>query len=129
MHLLSYLLKKTALQLIKLACLDGYSTYDGRRIAMMYKTSSRKKVPIPINPELHIFAFPTMSPSQFDCNWIFYNHVQAIKPTTKKLSQTIITFKYKEQLALKESYYTIEKQMYRTAVCMLSFSQQNKQSS
>ncbi|WP_272447814.1 competence protein ComK [Aquibacillus salsiterrae] len=39
----------------------------------------------------------------------------------------MITFKNEEQLALKESYYVMEKQMYRTATCMLAFSQQTKQ--
>ncbi|MDC3418713.1 competence protein ComK [Aquibacillus sp. 3ASR75-54] len=28
---------------------------------------------------------------------------------------------------MKESYYVMEKQMYRTATCMLAFSQQTKQ--
>ncbi|MDC3418729.1 competence protein ComK, partial [Aquibacillus salsiterrae] len=44
---------------------------------------------------------------------------------TQQLSQSIITFKNEEQLALKESYYVMEKQMYRTATCMLAFTQQS----
>ncbi|MDL4842469.1 competence protein ComK [Aquibacillus rhizosphaerae] len=117
--------KKTPIQLIKKACLEGGSSYDGRRSAMIYLTSCRRKVPIPIDPNKDIFAFPTHSPSQYSCEWIFYNHIRLIRSSINSMSNNpvcMITFKNGQQLTTESSYYTIEKQMYRTAMCMLRLS-------
>jgi competence protein ComK len=114
---------KKPLQLIKTACLKGGSTYEGRRTAVHYLTQSKNKVPIPINPLEHFYAFPTHSPNQFHCNWIFYHHVKSMTPC-KKSNETIITFKNSQELTLPVSHYTLEKQLYRTATCMLRFSNQ-----
>jgi competence protein ComK len=117
--------KKTPLQLIKAACLDGWSTYEGRRKAVMYLTGSKQKVPIPVNPRDNIYAFPTQSPKEFNCSWIFYHHVKFIHPTHVKTEdpiQSIITFKNHQELPMNESCYVLEKQMQRTAICILSFS-------
>ncbi|MRH43333.1 competence protein [Aquibacillus halophilus] len=117
-------IKQTPLEIIKVACLDGGASYDGRRAAVMYQTSCHRKVPIPINPSKNIFTFPTHSPSQLQCKWIFYNHVKIIKPyySSKSLiPQSIITFKDGQQIIVDESYYILEKQMQRTAICILQF--------
>lgn len=98
--------KKTPLQLIKAACLDGGASYEGRRAAVTHLTGAMQKVPIPINQLTNIFAFPTHSPTVFHCSWIFYHHVRTIKPpenpadTTK---QAIIHFKNDLQLPMSES--------------------------
>ncbi|GGM40547.1 hypothetical protein GCM10011351_28430 [Paraliobacillus quinghaiensis] len=88
--------KQTALQIIKQACLDGASSYQGRRSAVSYKTGIKRKVPIPINLVKNIYAFPTQSPSQYDCSWIFYNHILCVTPnvpTSETDYKSIITFK------------------------------------
>ncbi|WP_017756522.1 competence protein ComK [Calidifontibacillus oryziterrae] len=116
--------KKPPLKLIQTACLDGGATYEGRRKAMCYHTGAKQKVPIPINPRDHIFAFPTLSPEAFNCNWIFYNHVksiQSVPSTHEQPAQSIITFQNNQQVTLPESVYTLEKQMQRTAICILLF--------
>ena len=85
-------MKKTPLQLIKAACLEGGSSFEEDRKPLPIKGSTHN-VPIPINPECNIFAFPTQSPSAFQCNWIFYNHVKSIKPSetrTEVTSKSII---------------------------------------
>ncbi|GAA0319098.1 hypothetical protein GCM10008967_07030 [Bacillus carboniphilus] len=107
------------LDLIKTACLQGMSTYDGRRNAIMYLTGFKRKVPIPIIPALKIFAFPTLSPEQFDCTWIFPHHIQSIQPT--KQNQSNITFQNGQELTLNESSFVLEKQVQRTAYCVLQF--------
>jgi competence protein ComK len=58
--------KLTPLQLIKASCLEGGSTYDGRRLAVTHQTGAQNKVPIPIHPLEQIYAFPTHSPSLHD---------------------------------------------------------------
>ncbi|QOY35297.1 competence protein ComK [Anaerobacillus isosaccharinicus] len=115
-----FYIRDTPLQILKKACLIGGSNYDGRKAAVMYLLGARQKLPIPINPYEHIYAFPTHSPIQFECSWIFYNHVRKISPYHSK--QSIITFKNSHQLKLPVSYYTIEKQMQRTAQCIVHFS-------
>ncbi|WP_281243699.1 competence protein ComK [Virgibacillus subterraneus] len=71
--------KKTPWQLIQLSCLENCSTYEGRRAAVMYHMGIKRKVPIPINPSKNLFTFPTHSPTEFECNWIFYSHIQDIR--------------------------------------------------
>lgn len=117
--------KKPALKLVQSSCLDGYSTYDGRRTAIIYHTGAKRKVPIPINPSKNIYAFPTHSPTEYCCNWIFYHHVKNIIPirsSTDKVQSTII-FHDQQQLTMNESYFVLEKQMQRTAMCILLFSE------
>ncbi|WP_420818828.1 competence protein ComK [Paraliobacillus sediminis] len=88
----------------------------------MYQTGVKRKVPIPINLMKNIHAFPTQSPSQFECKWIFYNHVLLIKPNhSNSTYKSIITFKNLQELPMYETYYVLEKQMHRTAISMYAF--------
>ena len=116
--------KKTPTQIVKSACLEGFSTYDGRRKAVTYHIGAKQKVPIPIIPRDNIYAFPTHSPKDFKCNWIFYNHVKYIKTlnTPNQPSQSLIIFKNGQQITLNESHYILKNQMKRTAICILSLS-------
>src|SRR5690625_4580143 len=68
----TYRVRKTPMQLIKEACIANWSTYEGKRQAVIHHTKFRKKVPIPINLEQNIFTFPTHATSDFDCHWIFF---------------------------------------------------------
>ncbi|MEC1747878.1 competence protein ComK [Schinkia azotoformans] len=119
-----FYVRKTPIQIVKDACLEGGSTYDGRRRAVSYRTGSQQKVPIPINPKDKIFAFPTHSPKSFECNWIFYHHVKYIstyKSPDQLSVQSVITFKNGQRISLQESQYILEKQMQRTAMCIIGF--------
>ena len=118
--------KQTPLQIIKAGCLDGGAEFEGRKKAVTHLTGAIQKVSMPINPLLNIFAFPTHSPTVFHCSWIFYHHVKSILPSqnpkdTKK--QSIILFKNGLQLPMNESHYTLNKQMQRTADCVVKFTQ------
>lgn len=119
-----FYVRKTPIQIIEEACLEGGSSYDGRRRSVSYKTGSQQKVPIPINPKDQIFAFPTHSPKSFQCNWIFFHHVKYIstfKSSDQRSVQSVITFKNGQRISLYESRYILEKQMQRTAMCMIGF--------
>ncbi|WP_138418259.1 competence protein ComK [Aquibacillus sediminis] len=116
--------QQPAIQIIKSACLDGYSTYEGRRKAVNYQMGVKRKVPIPICPMKNIFTFPTQAPTDYDCHWIFYHHVQSIEPYSSNEDSTIqsmITFKDGQHLPMKTSHHSLEKQMQRTAICILHF--------
>ncbi|ADU32133.1 competence protein ComK [Evansella cellulosilytica] len=115
--------KQRPLQIIEKACLQGGATYAGRRQAAIHATSLKKKVPIAINTHKNIYAFPTQSPSQFDCSWIFYSHILSFTPIPKIPNKCTLTFKNTKQLTLAVSPKVIEKQMHRTAFIILLFSQ------
>ncbi|WP_102345914.1 competence protein ComK [Bacillus sp. Marseille-P3661] len=123
--------RQTPISIVKASCLDGGSTYDGRRTAVTHRTGSKHRVPIPINPNENIFAFPTHSPKAFECSWIFYHHVKSIKtfssPTNHAI-QTVITFQNGHQEILNESYYILKKQYQQTAICILAFAPQHRDS-
>ena len=115
---------KTAHQLIKEACLDYFSTYEGRRKAVMHHTNFKRKVPIPISMGHNICTFPTHSTTDIECIWIFSNHVQSIKriSTRKNIyAQSMITFKSGQQLPLNVSYHILDKQMRRATMCMVQY--------
>ncbi|SDM58332.1 competence protein ComK [Sediminibacillus halophilus] len=122
-------IKRPPLQLIKNACLNAGSSYDGRRSAVIYHTGSKKKVPIPVSPENNIFAFPTCSPDTLPCNWIFLEHIFDIKSIPKKEKnsiQSIIVFHNGVQLQMKESKRVLEKQFQRTVFANIKLSSHMK---
>jgi competence protein ComK len=118
----TYYVKKKVFQLIEEGCLEGGAKFEGRRESVIHKTGSDMKVPIPINPNENIYAFPTNSPSSHDCMWIFYFHVKEVKPNGNNKAQTMITFNNSEKLLVDVSYQIIKKQMLRTSYCILRFS-------
>ncbi|MBB5174552.1 competence protein ComK [Texcoconibacillus texcoconensis] len=120
--------RQTPLQLIESACLRGGSSYDGRRIAVMHETGAQRKVPIPINRLENIYAFPTHSPKNFNCHWLFSAHIHKMTPNPKNKKQCLITFTNNEKITLDVSPSVIEKQMHRTSYCIWRFSQMLKRS-
>ncbi|WNF37378.1 competence protein ComK [Bacillaceae bacterium IKA-2] len=116
--------RKPPLQLIKLACLEGGSTYEGRRAAVVYQTGVKHKVPIPVDQLEQIYAFPTHSPKEFECAWIFPNHIRLITPyiVPNHPKQTKILFTNFKHIILPVSYYTIEKQLQRSSYMMIRVS-------
>ncbi|MCM3216382.1 competence protein ComK [Niallia taxi] len=118
-----YYVKKTPLELIKHAALIGGAEYDGRRSSMSFLTGIKRKVPIPINPRKNIYAFPTQSPSQMDCHWIFFSHVNLISAAASVTNkETTVLFQNGQKLQLKASPHTLDKQMYRTWMCVKALS-------
>jgi competence protein ComK len=77
---------------------------------------------MPINPLENIYAFPTHSPKQHECMWIFYHHIKSIKPDPQNTYQSIITFNNYKELLLNISIHTLERQIHRTSYCILRFS-------
>lgn len=120
-----FFVRQTPTQIVKAACIEGGASYDGRRISVKHQIGAKQKVPIPINPKENIFAFPTHSPKTFECCWIFYHHVKYFTMFTAPSDQTTqskLIFKNGQTITLSESHYILEKQMQRTALCILRFS-------
>ncbi|RBW68855.1 competence protein ComK [Bacillus taeanensis] len=115
-----YFSEKIPMELIRSGCLDGGSTYEGRKKAVIYHTNICEKIPIPISLLENIYAFPTHAPIQFENVWIFYHHVKEIRPFKNK---SIVVFKNNQTLELGVSFYVLKKQIERTAYCEFRFSQ------
>lgn len=113
--------KKTPIQLIKAACLEGGADFDGRRAAVTHKTGITSKAPIPIIPQEQVYAFPTHSPKLHECHWLFYHHIHAIRRHPEIPTHTYTIFKDERELLLQVSYRTMERQLQRTSYCITRF--------
>lgn len=60
-------IKQTPLEIMKINLLIGGSDFNGRRNSITYKLGMQKKLSMPINPPMNIYAFPTHSPKHFHC--------------------------------------------------------------
>src|SRR5690625_6073800 len=59
-------IKQTPLQIIQTSCQKYWSTYEGRRDAVVNQMNFKQKVPIPISIHKAIYLFPTHSPNHLD---------------------------------------------------------------
>ncbi|WP_100374119.1 competence protein ComK [Bacillus sp. FJAT-45037] len=114
--------REPALTMIKRACIEGGATYDGRRLAVAELTRAQNKVPISVDTTNQIYAFPTHSPSKLECIWIFYHHVKSFETNVDQPTKTIVHFHETNSLIADVSYPTFERQMQRTAYCMVKLS-------
>lgn len=113
-------IQQTPLSIIKSACEQEWSTYDGRRQAISQQMNFKQKVPIPTSIiNKHIF-FPTHSPHHLDNNWIAAHHITHIKRTTKH--QSTLQFTNGQILTLDTSYHTLHQQTKRAFACLYQIS-------
>lgn len=109
--------QQTTIEIIKTNCLSGAASYHGRRRAASQLIGSTHKVPILIYDRFHIYAFPTQSPNNFACSWLFAQHIDKITqhPQAKRQhKQSTITFRNGATLDLEESPYQLQAQFKRT---------------
>ncbi|GGP07509.1 MULTISPECIES: competence protein ComK [Oceanobacillus] len=103
--------KEMPLSIIEKNCLRYFSSYNGRRAAVLYHEPNYKmKTPIPISSTKGIIAFPTQGPSRIDCAWIFYNHVAKI---VKREGGSAVIFKNGTELFQPVSKNTLFGQLVR----------------
>ncbi|MET1015123.1 MAG: competence protein ComK [Paenisporosarcina sp.] len=105
----SYTSSFSQLELLNLACMRYFSTYEGRIQASRFQTSFHRKTPLLV-AENGIEAFPTMSPLKPDCMWIF-NHTFKVKFHTNK--STLLQYENGIEIVVNASIHTIEKQRSR----------------
>lgn len=113
------------LELIKAACLEGGSSYQGRIDAVKFwMNHHRNKLSVPIDPQRGIVACPTHSSKSFDCTWLFLSHVRAIISITNKT--TLVVFHDGQELLLNVSQYVMEKQVNRASRCYMIFCEEGQ---
>ncbi|MFS0862225.1 competence protein ComK [Fredinandcohnia sp. 179-A 10B2 NHS] len=111
---------KSITQLLIMACYEGASTLEGSRKAVTYTLRFNQKTPLPINIRKNIYAFPTCSPDDPDCTWIFVSHILGTI-SLDRLS-TLIRFKSNNKITVAVSEYTINEQRKRTTLVIMRFS-------
>jgi len=107
-----------AIKLINQACIRRWTTYEGRRLAVMKHTNMRRKVPIPICPVENIIFFPTHAVDHFDNHWLSLRHIMRVEPVKQDKYMANITFTNGHTINIPCSTYMIEKQMERAFECI-----------
>ncbi|OAT80892.1 hypothetical protein A6P54_12860 [Bacillus sp. MKU004] len=105
--------EKTTMELINEACMEDGASYDGKISAVRHALPYLRKTPLIINKEQQIYAFPTMSPTKFECIWLFHIH---IKNFTSSQNHTIIKFLNDTTIKINCSLKVLTRQRERAAV-------------
>ncbi|GGE70766.1 competence protein ComK [Priestia taiwanensis] len=115
-----YYCSRKGMNLMEEGCLQGGSTYDGRKKAVAHLKRFKQRTPIPVIPNEGVFAFPTCSPTNWNCTWLFYRHIKEFKRINHET--TIVTFHNGATLTVDISSATLQKQIQRTESCVVLFS-------
>ena len=111
-------IKQTPLEIIKTSCFNYWSTYEGRRAAVVHHMAFKQKVPIPVSIQKAICLFPTHAPTHFENNWIAYEHIDRFHRITqqnhKHPAQIYVTFKNGYTTILNVSLHIFKTQWQRT---------------
>ncbi|MCM3306951.1 competence protein ComK [Priestia megaterium] len=112
-----YMLKRTCKQLLEEACIQELSTFNGSIAAVREMFPYKQLTPLVINRSKAIIAFPTLSPNDYHCIWIFASQVHTsqtlalVDPTS-----TLIYFKDGTTIPVNLSYYSLEKKLARAVM-------------
>lgn len=112
----------TPLQLIKEACSIYFGTYEGKRDCVIQYLGYYQKTPIPISIIHSLYAFPTTSPREHKCVWIFLHHIAYFDEHPNDPSKTVIFFNNGTHLVVDTPPSIIYKQIGRTLACLGRFS-------
>ena len=110
----TYFSKLTTTNLLDQACLHNLSTREGRINAVSTVMNYSKKTPFIIAPN-EIGVFPTESPKNPDCVWIF-NHRLNVEEVAK--GKSVVTFMDGTSIQVKVSKNVILKQKQRLHTLM-----------
>ncbi|MCM3181913.1 competence protein ComK [Priestia megaterium] len=112
-----YMISKTCKQLLEEACIRELSTFKGSIAAVRKMFPYKQLTPLVISRSQAIIAFPTSSPNDYSCAWIFSSHVHTSHTLASVSSNpTVIYFKDDTFITVKLSYYSLEKKLARAAV-------------
>ncbi|SET25398.1 competence protein ComK [Salinibacillus kushneri] len=113
---------KTVNQIIERSCIEGGSTIAGRRKAMERILHTKVKLPIPINPVLGTFFFPSKSPKELNCYWFSFFHIEEYLKS--KQGGTDIVFSNQTTTVIDTSFLAFRRQMFLTATAIADLSRQ-----
>ncbi len=110
---------KAPMDILEESCMTYRSTYDGRIKAVRHAFDYFRKTPLMVCPQQYIYAIPTIAPTDYDCIWLFCQHIESC---TTSEGKTYVHFKNGGQLEINCSRKVFTKQRERAAVTMNHFS-------
>lgn len=106
--------RTTPLEIIKQSCIHHWSTYEGRRTAVIDHLQFKQKTPIPISIAQKICFFPTHSPTHADNHWINFAQIAKWGEVTHQgRKRTQILWINGDHLTLDISRHTLQTQIER----------------
>ena len=109
----SYIVNKSSKDIIDDSCRYFGSSYQGRFEGTKRILNMNYKLPILIEEFSNLIFFPTSSPRFGYSLWISFNN---IKEYLKIADGSRIIFNNNKEISLKTSYYSIENQIFRSAM-------------
>ena len=109
----TYIVNKSSKQIIDESCKYFGSSYQGRFDGSKEILNMNYKLPILIEEFSNMIFFPTSSPRFEYSLWVSFNN---IKEYVKNGEGSKIIFNNNKELLLKTSYYSIENQIFRSAM-------------
>ena len=109
----SYVVNRSSKRIIDDSCKYFGSSYQGRFDGSKQILNMNYKLPILIEEFSNIIFFPTSSPRFEHSLWISYNN---IKEYSKCENGSKVIFNSNREIVLKTSYYSIENQIFRSAM-------------
>ncbi|EUJ33642.1 competence transcription factor [Listeria floridensis FSL S10-1187] len=113
--------KFTPFELIKTSCKYFGANYDGRREGTRHLIGITHKPPIIIDPISFTYVFPTTSPLNPHCVWVFPQHIKDYRAADN--NRTYIQFTNSESVILDLSLSSFNNQIARTSMLHMKFSQ------
>lgn len=108
-----YYSRKSAKSILKKACINGGATYEGRITHIRQIFGYDRRTPLPVDPAYSIYTFPTCSPINLQCAWLFDSHIHSYEYITNKTTK--ITFDSGHTLIANISIDFLRTQMEHTA--------------
>lgn len=109
---------QTIKQLLEEACEKRFADYNGRINAVRKAFPYYQKTPLIICLNEMLYAIPTISPKDYNCKWIFPDH---IKDYIKKSGRQYVVFKNGLRMMINCSEKTILHQQERARNCLVHF--------
>ncbi len=103
----TFLVKMSAMKIIKRSCEYFGSSYLGRHEGTKYLTGISHKSPIIIEESRNLIYFPTISPRLENCLWISLRHILKYKEENGK---SLIFFENGQKLLVDVSYGSFDNQ-------------------
>lgn len=105
-------------KIVDFNCTINGASLQGRVETVMRILGSRTKLPIPVNPKVGMFMFPTCSMKNSDCIILSFFHVKQYVPHGKYANIKLFD---KSQLVVKTSINQFDLQMKRTSQVIAYF--------
>ncbi|MCA1055239.1 competence protein ComK [Rossellomorea aquimaris] len=102
--------ERSIMELMNEACMRNGASYDGRVKAVKHVLPYFRKTPVMISKEPYILAFPTVSPRNYECTWLFCTHIENFSHSNGK---TYVHFKNGSMLEVSCSVRVLRTQLER----------------